>query len=450
MTRVRKNIDTLSASELADYEYAMRKVIEISQQNPENQDGFAYFAALHDDIDVGPCEHGRDTFLPWHRAHLWEFEDALRRSDPPRTANVTIPYWNWSERASGPRYPRAFHDQASILFKAGRNIAEFATAPYPWTFVETNVLSKETWSTGDSFGGAAIGESDCSSLGRQQFGALEGQIHNPMHGSFIGGLMGNPASAAEDPIFYSFHAFIDVVWWCWQQMPKRVSDSCLKCKLCGLYRNQNRQEPWTAGNTIDVNIAPLGYTYDFTPPSAPSQLAMHPAVPLLMERGQAVLQLKSVDIRVPDSRANRALLSLDGIANRNEITFDLLVFLSPKSEPIDPRSPDFLQNRLASHISVWQIHHGTRGSHHHGHGAPDQMHGVLDLTNAIRALSDKAAGEIWTLTVATTAATNEIPKDHKRRKLEDFHSDVATMDLVPKQVGFETMQLNIDGVVVNG
>jgi tyrosinase len=87
--RVRKNIDSLTPQELANYEHAISKLLEISTNDPESIDGYTYFEQLHDG-DLGPCEHKNDTFMPWHRAHLFLFEEALRRSDPPRTETVTV------------------------------------------------------------------------------------------------------------------------------------------------------------------------------------------------------------------------------------------------------------------------------------------------------------------------------------------------------------------------
>ena len=66
-------------------------------------------------IHQNHCPHQNWWFLPWHRAHLFMFEEALRRSDPPRTANVTVPYWDWSALPSGKRYPKAFEEPGSVL-----------------------------------------------------------------------------------------------------------------------------------------------------------------------------------------------------------------------------------------------------------------------------------------------------------------------------------------------
>ncbi len=39
--------------------------------------------------------HGGPAFLPWHRKYLLMLEDQLRAVD----SGVTIPYWEWTDRA---------------------------------------------------------------------------------------------------------------------------------------------------------------------------------------------------------------------------------------------------------------------------------------------------------------------------------------------------------------
>jgi hypothetical protein len=75
-SRTRKNIDTLTAQEVADYEHGFAKLKEISDANADSFDGLTYFQNLHNSM-LGPCEHANDTFLPWHRAHLFLSEEAL-------------------------------------------------------------------------------------------------------------------------------------------------------------------------------------------------------------------------------------------------------------------------------------------------------------------------------------------------------------------------------------
>ena len=45
--RIRKNIDSLTPAELADYERAFTKLKEISDADPDSIDGLQYFTDLH-------------------------------------------------------------------------------------------------------------------------------------------------------------------------------------------------------------------------------------------------------------------------------------------------------------------------------------------------------------------------------------------------------------------
>ena len=119
MTVKRKDINELSNSELANYIYALNILRDRSAQDPDDETGYDFQAALHNDVLVGPCEHGSDLFLPWHRAHLHYFEHLLQASDPPRTANVTIPYWDWLHPEVSGKFPAAFAKPS--LCAAGRN-----------------------------------------------------------------------------------------------------------------------------------------------------------------------------------------------------------------------------------------------------------------------------------------------------------------------------------------
>src|SRR5882724_7013175 len=114
---LRKNIDSLSADELNNYKHAVKILMDRSAATPAVNEGYAWQAVLHNDFDrtrpdgePGGCEHRSERFFPWHRAHLAGFEKILRATDPARTANVTIPYWDWTKPASGVRFPKALED----------------------------------------------------------------------------------------------------------------------------------------------------------------------------------------------------------------------------------------------------------------------------------------------------------------------------------------------------
>src|SRR5207245_7872331 len=80
------------------------------------------------------------------------------------------------------------------------------------------------------------------------------------HGSYIGGSMGDPATAAEDPIYWSFHAFIDFTWARWQELHGTTPMSCGTCPLRGV-------ETPTRSSDME-NTETLGYKYKYEGPLA--------------------------------------------------------------------------------------------------------------------------------------------------------------------------------------
>ena len=59
--KVRKNIDSLSAQELADFRRAIKQALALNDKR-----GFDYFASWHG-VPFGWCQHPDALFLPWHR-----------------------------------------------------------------------------------------------------------------------------------------------------------------------------------------------------------------------------------------------------------------------------------------------------------------------------------------------------------------------------------------------
>lgn len=251
IVRYRKNIDDLTPAELAAFKHAVSEMKRKSQENVYDRRGFLWQAWVHNcpSVDVfndrkaalpgdglkwllsdptrnscdvayfldkpptadnaheefpGECEHQKNTFLQWHRAQLYFYEQALQAADPkgergPSTRDVALPYWNFTRKPSGVRYPQAFEDVDSPLFDVTRNKggldSSLATA-------SPNLLAYQIyymeWA---DFGGDEYG-----SLGG---GNLETKIHNHMHAIYMGGNMGNNVTAGLDPLFYAFHNFLD-------------------------------------------------------------------------------------------------------------------------------------------------------------------------------------------------------------------------------------------------
>lgn len=94
----RKDIRTLSTSELDDL---VKAFAAIQQLEPDNPDSFFSIAGLHGEPFRGAgygnpswwggyCNHGNVLFPTWHRAYLFRLEQALRNQVP----GVALPYWN--------------------------------------------------------------------------------------------------------------------------------------------------------------------------------------------------------------------------------------------------------------------------------------------------------------------------------------------------------------------
>ena len=212
MIKKRQDINALEESILGDYIHALNK---LRARSEDDETGYAFQAGLHNNVFLGPCEHGNDKFLAWHRAHLHYFEKWLQEADPPRTINVSIPYWDWLHPETSGKFPAAFSKPG--LFLDGRNNH---SADLPPDTLE--ILTTESdW---NAFGGYPKGSSE------GDYGKLEIGPHNDMHGFFIGGKMSNPEEAAEDAIYWSFHAFIDLLWAEWQRrnaMPAPTSPDAI-------------------------------------------------------------------------------------------------------------------------------------------------------------------------------------------------------------------------------
>jgi tyrosinase len=102
--KIRKNVTQLTADEKARFVKALKT---LKTQVPPGAQLSVYDQFVLRHIltmgfrkrlgATGPAQgnpaHGQPAFLPWHRAFLHQFEQALQTVDP----SVTIPYWDWTD-----------------------------------------------------------------------------------------------------------------------------------------------------------------------------------------------------------------------------------------------------------------------------------------------------------------------------------------------------------------
>jgi tyrosinase len=380
----RKNIDALSAEELANYKHAIQIVMDRGAANPALMTGYAWQAALHNDFDRirpdgngGGCEHRNELFFPWHRAHLASFEKILRESDPPRTENVAIPYWDWTKPASGVRFPKAFEDTTSPLFHAGRFHRPEDVPPLP-TLIKAvqwdadavkNMVQLTDWSL---FSGNPRNEDGSGG----SFGDVEKGPHNTIHQS-IGPTMGNPASASRDPIYWSFHACIDLIWARWQ----RVHTSATRPQPFATPQDKIWVEPFipVVQDMAQTDTMPAGFAYtidyDFSidPPEAAvvAALRSRTTVPAVQRNGMHVTATPT-----PVVAAVKTLLHIEGLTVFHDLTYALRVYVHPPSLDLSTASDADRARYQADFATIW-----ASGGHH---GHPTALY--FDLTKAVAAL----------------------------------------------------------------
>lgn len=354
----RKDINELSDSEIADYIHSLDILRKRSNQNPNDENGYAFQAGLHNDVFIGPCEHGNDLFFAWHRAHLHYFEKLLQNADLPRTANVTIPYWDWLHPEASGKFPARF--DTSGLFMSGRN--NTATALPSDTL---QIVTDETnW---NAFGGYPKGNPE------GDYGRLELGPHNYMHGFFIGGRMGDPSTAAEDAIYWSFHAFIDLLWAEWQRRNGMPSATSPDSNLRGFLGKENHKV------RKFQKITDLDYEYDYTD-------KLKEAFGVNQPEPESHNLLTSEHLRplftdeLPDEldREARAQYALPSVPSTTRIAFVRLVnlkvpttgsymlrgYLHPKDVPFNKDDQGFMLKYSVGYVALWKSHQ------------PEDTHGV--------------------------------------------------------------------------
>ncbi len=408
MAKERKDINELTSDELADYIHALDTLRARSAQNPSDQTGYDFQAGLHNGIRVEGefvfCEHGSDLFFPWHRAHLYYFEQLLQEADPPRTENVTIPYWDWLHPEENGRFPKAFAEPG--LFAPGRNVNPAAGSPgenlHPMTL---RIVTEETdWK---AFGGYPQGDPD------GDYGKLELGPHNHMHGNFISGQMGNPLRAARDPIYFSFHAFIDLLWAEWLRRNNAPPPTSPDHDLRG-FLGKPKHKVQDFQSTTD-----LGYEYKYTekleeafsisPPerarreliAAREPLQPQPLPPLFADSMESELRNTShVEYAFPALPAPTAaaVVRLQNLKVSTRWSYTLRAYVHPKDVPFDKDDSDFERRYLVDYVVLWvahdedhdALHSPEGGAHHH----PPFCTVRFDVTDWLTDLTPEAVSDL--------------------------------------------------------
>ncbi len=286
--RERKDVYKLPAGDKT-LEWYSKAVLEMKKRPTTDPTSWNYQGAIHGFDATNPfwngaaplpspqeqldfwkqCQHGSWYFLPWHRMYLAYFEQIVAKVivDLGGPADWALPYWNYSDN-SNPNarvIPPAFTNPNNVtngLWIAGRQ-----SNTIPARYVTLGALNTIPF-TGDGiqsplgFGGP---KTSFSHSGRTH-GELESLPHDMVHVA-IGGAMGNPRTAALDPIFWLHHANIDRLWQVWLNLGRRYNPTESAWQDLKFYfHDQNRKVvSLTSLQVEDTRKVLSGYTYQGVP-----------------------------------------------------------------------------------------------------------------------------------------------------------------------------------------
>jgi tyrosinase len=314
---------------LTEYAKAVGKLKERPLSEPSS---WWYQAAIHgtEDRPLQPlwrqCEHQSWYFLPWHRMYLYYFEGIVRKAviEGGGPEDWALPYWNYGLGGENAVLPPPFReaspnnplwvDNRRPGVNEGKPLLERATS-------DVKALARPDFIGVAEFGGGEGPPAEERFWG--QAGVVENTPHNAVHGE-IGGLMNNPETAAQDPIFWLHHANIDRIWALWNAGEDRTDPEKAEWldKKFEFFRADG-QKVAKACSEVRNTVTDLNYNYDPLPasiveelvppppPPPPPSAPAPPEEPKFVGASEEKVPLEGESIRVPveiDPRAREEVL----------------------------------------------------------------------------------------------------------------------------------------------
>ncbi len=363
------------------------------------------------------CQHQTWYFLPWHRGYLATFEQivaaaVVKVGGPP---NWALPYWNYSDPSNNNQArllpaafvsPRLADNSPNPLWVDGRN-STTSNFGIPDSDVSLQCLTFSRFTGGATGGHPGFGgpKTIFSHFGGTN-GALENTPHNQIHDD-IGGLMGDPDTAALDPIFWLHHGNIDRLWEVWRHRgPSFVNptDPDWLANLAFEFHDASGNVlTFTASQVVDPIQLLHGYQYDDISdpiPAAPHLAAVAAMTagpqpqPELVGASTAVVldsPVKTAQIafhppaaqaalaRVAATRPARAFLNLENVTGTGRLPqYDVYIDVPPPGQDASGRPPLF-----AGTLSPFGVQKASRpGGPHGGSGITT----VLEITDPVEQL----------------------------------------------------------------
>lgn len=420
---VRPDVAGASSSILDSYRKGIAAMQALPATDPRS---WAYQAAIHGTTMTpvqtawNTCQHGSFFFLSWHRMYLYWFEQIVRAMSGD--CSWALPYWNYKPTPAGNTVADATASRRILpapfrtpnnpvtnkLFVANRNAAINAgTGWLSSTICDPATALSQIDFTGPSvnFGGNNPGS-----------GRLEIRPHNNVHVA-IGGWMGNPDTAAQDPIFWLHHCNIDRYWNVWLKQgggrANPVGNATWRNQVFTFFRGDGSQVQMTACDIVNA-ASQLKYTYQDEvlpqvvticpivnlPPFAVLRKALPVPIPeprMVIDEAKPVVRTMDMT-RIPDTVKQEARSAIKSATKNIVLTFNTVeadiqpgvifeVWVGLQEDVPTERTP-----RLHH---VGEISLFAQGIHRSAHG--DQSHRAsfsFNLDEAIAPALERNAGQI--------------------------------------------------------
>ncbi len=330
MLSQRKRVDLLTAPEADRLKSAFAR-LEASADPTAN---YAFWASIH----ANHCPHRSQLFLPWHRAYIFAFEDALRAAAGDET--LTLPYWDWVKT---PGVPPIFQQPPLDALRYSADERRQRNLHLPSPHQVESVLGNPYF--------VYFGGTRCD--GTMANGSLE-DIHGLVH-TWVGPVMKERSTAAYDPIFWFHHANVDRLWAIWQSSHS-TGPTCLAHPLEGIPGD------WHVSDVLDPAAPRLGYEYLEVTIAADGSEGEH---------------VRTFDILLPlDSRVELRLTNIV-LTGEGEAPAFVAVYIGDAAVPV-------------GYVSLFGSGADMPGSagahmaaHHHAHGT---LEARFDVTDVVRRL----------------------------------------------------------------
>lgn len=391
-------------------------VATMKARRPADPTSWQFQANMHGSIAgehplFNKCEHRNWLFLPWHRLYIYYFEQILSS-----TGNgVNLPYWDYTNPMTR-SIPIAFLQKTSPLYEPSRELndgsplsedavgqAAMVQCLKPRNFAPTPIRQV-------SFGGDGNGN-----------GTVERKPHNQVHVE-IGGKMGDPATAAQDPIFWLHHANIDRLWEEWLKLGNGRSNPTDNGWLNTQFRFFDADGKQVVHSVRDaLETSKLGYRY--APDGERTLAAANEGKEAFVNRSMLAqapalydIGAKPITVSLPIAENSRQKfaaaagnneaafeLSLQGIEINRLPTGVIRVFLN---KPDASRSTSIDDLHYAGSFAFFGT---TKGRHAHG----DKFSDTLDVTDAVQRLQRNGALQGTAIQVTLVSTKDDDVKTHE-------------------------------------